>query len=286
MRLMADRRSHRKSSRRGKHSRRRSRTYAAAVPLSQRLGGLLGSQSSSRADSARTRSGVVSAGSRVLALLLALSMAAVLVWFFYDYRFFVYAIAVDGASSVSAEEVYQATGLEEMSVFYINRRKAADQVLARLIGVESASVSCALPARVQVNLQERLAAYSWQSGGYSYLVDKDGLVFCLDDGSHQALVSIEDRDSAPLGIGDRVDAGVLRTVQQLSALLPEATRFQYSENMGVSLTGEQGLAIYFGDEQDLHTKVASVEAILREMASRENSAQLIDVRFVGSPYYR
>jgi cell division septal protein FtsQ len=286
MKLMADRGSRRKSSRPGKRSRRRSRTYAAAVPLSQRLGGLLRTHPSAAADSDRTRSDVASAGSRVLSLLLALSMTGVLVWFFWDYRFFVYAIAVDGAGSVNVEEVYQATGLEEMSVFYINCSKAADQVLERLTAVESASVSCALPARVQVNLQERLAAYGWQSGGYSYLVDEEGLVFRLDDGSRQDLVSIEDQDGTPLGIGDRVDAGVLRMVQQLSTLLPEATRFQYSEDVGVSLTREQGLVIYFGDERDLHTKVASAEAILREIASTGDSAQLIDVRFVGSPYYR
>jgi len=286
MKLTANRRSRRNVKRHSKHSRRRSRTYAVAVPLTQRMGELIGRRSSSGKDSAHAQSDLAGTASRVLALLLALSMVGVLIWFFVDYRFFVYSIAVHGTSSVTPGDVYQATGLNEMSIFYINRAKAAEQVLDKLIAVQSTSVSCALPARVDVKLQERVAAYSWQSGGNAYLVDQEGLVLRLDDGLRPDRVTIQHQDGGQLDVGDRVDTGILRTVQQLNALLPQTTRFQYSEAMGISLAGEQGLVIHIGDGQDLHTKVASIEAILREIVSTGDSAQLIDVRFVDSPYYR
>ncbi len=287
MKLMSNSRPRRKPSRRSKVRRRhRSRHYATAVPLTRRLGGLLRGQASSDKAPARSASNVASAGSRVLASLLALSMAGLLIWFFADYRFFVYAIEVDGAALESAEQVYQASGLHEMSIFYVNRMTVADKVRAGLLAVEDADVSCALPARVQVKVQERLVAYQWRSGGYAYLVDEEGLVLGPDDGARQALPVIQDQDDGPLAPGDRVDLGVVRTIQQLCALLPEATVFQYSEATGVSLTGQQGLVIHFGDDQNLQTKVANMKAMLREIASRGDSAQFIDVRFVGGPYYR
>lgn len=286
MKLTTDRRSRSKASRHSKHRRRTSRTYATAVPLAQRPGGLLGSQSSPGTALARPLSGVASAGSRVLAFLLALSMTGALVWFFMDYRFFVYGIAVDDAGLVSAEDVYHATGLDEMSIFYVNRARAADQVCERLPAVERASVSCTLPARVEVKVWERLGAYRWYSGGYTYLVDKEGRVLGLDDGLHQDVIAIYAQDNGPLTIGDRVDPSVLKTVHLLCALLPEADVFQYSEAMGVSLSGEGGLTVYFGDEQDLQAKVGGMKAMLREIADKGDSAQFIDVRFVSSPYYR
>ncbi len=287
MKLRSDSRSRRQSSRRGRSRRRRaSRTYATAVPLTQRLGGLLAGQSLPRTASARLRPGLASIGSRLLALFLALGMSGVLIWFFVDYRFFVYTTAVFGADLTSAEDIYQASGLDEMSIFYVNRRKAADQICDSLIAVQSASISCALPARVQVGVRERPAAYRWHSGVHVYLVDEDGLVLRLDDGLHEDLVTIENRDGGPLAIGDRVEPGVLRTVRQLRALLPEATVFQYSEAKGVSLTAAQGTVINFGDGRDLQAKVACVKAIQGETANAGQSAQFIDVRFVASPYYR
>jgi cell division septal protein FtsQ len=287
MKLITNSRSRRKSNRRSKpHRRRNSHTYATAVPLTQRMGGLLRGRSSSHSASARPLSGVASVGSRALALLLALSMTGVLVWFFVDFRFFIYALDVKGADLVSTEDVYLATGLHELSVFYVNRAKAADRVRDSLIAVESANVSCTLPARVQITVQEKMVAYTWQSGGLGYLVDDQGLVVGPNVGLLEGLVMIQDLDGGPLAAGTHVEPTVLRTVHELVTLLPEATVFQYSEAMGISLTGEEGLEIYFGDACDLPAKVASMKTMLREITNAGDTAQFIDVRFVDSPYYR
>jgi cell division septal protein FtsQ len=287
MKLKADSRSRRQPNRRSRRSRRRrSRTYATAVPLTERLGGLLGSRPSSRRASARSLSGVASAGSRVLALLLALSMVGVLIWFFVDYRFFVYSVSVEGTDLVSAENVYQASALDELSVFYVNRMKAADRVRDTLTAIESASVKCVLPAHVQVRVRERVVAYQWHSGGYAHLVDEEGVVLGLDGSLDQDLIAIHDRDGGPLVAGDQIDADVLRAVRQLRALLPEARVFEYSGATGITLTAEQGMVIHFGDGRDVQTKVASMKALLGKIASAGDTAQFIDVRFVDSPYYR
>jgi len=287
MKLATNKPSSRKSNRRSTaRRRRRTRSYATSVPLVQQLGGLFGGRSVSRKASTRTASGWAGTASRVLAFLLAVSTLGLLVWFFADYRFFVYAAEIGGAETVSAGDVYQAAGLHEMSVFYVNRAKAAEQICGRLLAVESATVSCAVPARVQVAIQEKRVAYRWHIGGQAYLVDEDGLVLGLDDGVHQGAIAIHDGDGDALAAGDMVDANVLRAVREVCAMLPETKVLQYSEAMGVSISLAQGPTVYLGDGRDMPAKLATMRAMLREVSSSGQSVDLIDVRFVGSPYYR
>jgi cell division septal protein FtsQ len=213
-------------------------------------------------------------------------MAAILIWLFVDYRFFLYSIAVEGTRLVSAEEVYQASSLDELSVFYVNRAETADRICNELPAIEGATVRCVLPGRVEVRIQERIVAYQWHSGGYAHLVDEEGVVLGLAGGSDQDLIPILDRDGGPLVAGDQVDRKVLQAVHELRAMLPETTVFEYSEETGISLTTEQGVAIHFGDGRDVPTKVASVRALLGKIAAAGDTVRVIDVRFVGSPYYR
>jgi hypothetical protein len=117
-------------------------------------------------------------------------------------------------------------------------------------------------------------------------VDGEGKVLKVDDGSHEGLISIRDLDDRPLEPGDQVDRVALRTAQHLHSLLPEVTGFEFSRDKGISLVDVRGWRIYFGDDQSVSEKVASMHAVLQKIADRRDSVQVIDVRFVGSPFYR
>ena len=77
----------------------------------------------------------------------------------------------------------------------------------------------------------------------------------------------------------------LQTVEGLRRLLPEIKIFEYSDVKGISLHDARGWRIFFGDAQALPEKVASMHALLQRIASRGEPVELIDLRFVGSPYY-
>jgi hypothetical protein len=77
----------------------------------------------------------------------------------------------------------------------------------------------------------------------------------------------------------------LTTVERLHSLLPEIRAFEYSQEKGVSLYDARGWRIFFGDDRALAEKVASMRALLQKIASRGETVKLIDLRFVGSPYY-
>jgi len=223
--------------------------------------------------------------SQALALLIVLSMFTLLVWFFVDTRFFVYEAEVQGNALVSADDVYRASGLDTMSIFYVNRSQVAESIHHQVLGVAEVQVDCQLPSRVHIRIHEQDVHFVWRTMGTAFLVDGEGRVLKVDDGSHEGLLSIRDLDDRPLEPGDRVSQVALNAVSLLHSLLPEVGGFEYSRAKGVSLFDARGWRMYFGDDQALEKKVANMHAVLQKIARSGDPVKFIDLRFVGSPYY-
>jgi len=259
--------------------RQRRRTFDFVIPASLRLG----KDRSSRRRSRTGAKGIVV--SRVLAGTLLLVMTVLLAWFFLDMRFYVSAAQIQGTALIDAEEVYRASGLDGYSIFYINRAQVTKRICTEVPGIEQVHVDCQLPDRLLIRIEERNVRFIWHAAGTAFLVDGTGRLLQIDDGSHAGLVSVQDLDERPLQLGDQVDVVALRSVEGLHSLLPEIRTFEYSQAKGVSLFDARGWRVYFGDDQLLPQKVASMHAILQKIASRDEPVRLIDLRFVGSPYY-
>jgi cell division septal protein FtsQ len=268
--------------------RRRKRTFEHVVPLSVREGSQGGGVSSrSRAGVAsRMRSRAVGwTWSRVLALLIAVTMAALVVWFFADPSFYVYEAQVEGTALVSEDAVYRASGLDTLSIFYVSRSVAAEDIARQVLGVIAARVDCQLPGQVRIRIREQDVRFLWRTAGAAFLVDGGGQVLKVDDGTHHGLISISDLNDGSLKPGDQVDRAALNAARQLSSLLPEVSDFEYSQHKGISVLDARGWRLYFGDDRSLEQKVASMRALLHKIQSEGVSVKYIDLRFVGSPYY-
>ena len=232
--------------------------------------------------------------SRAAALMLLCAMMALLIWFFVDERFYVYAAEVRGNSLVSAEEVYRAGGLHSMSIFYIDRQQVAQDIEHRVPSVAQVRVQCQLPGRVSVQIREQDVRYLWRSADMAFLVDGEGRILKVDDGyslaggdgAHAGLAAIQDLDNRQLRPGDQVDRVALNAAGRLHALLPEVQAFEYSAAKGISLSDARGWRVYFGDDQELVEKVATLQALLLKLAQEHKSVKVIDLRFVQSPCYQ
>jgi cell division septal protein FtsQ len=216
--------------------------------------------------------------SRAMALFLAGVMMALLVWFFVDERFYVYAAEVRGNSLVSADEVYGASGLHTMSIFYIDRQKVARAIAHQLPSVTQVRVQCQLPGRVSIHVREEDVRCIWRLADAAFLADAEGRILKLDDGAHVGLVVVQDLD--------KVDCVALNAAGRLHSLLPQVQVFEYSKARGVSLSDARGWRVYFGDDQRLAEKVATLQALLLKLEQEHKSAKVIDLRFAGSPYYQ
>ena len=224
--------------------------------------------------------------SRAIALVVLVAMIALLLWFFVDDRFYVFAAEVEGNTLVSAEEVYRQGGLHGMSIFYIEPRQVVQGIRNGIPSVSQVRVQCLLPARVLVQIREGDVRYVWRGASAAFLVDGEGRVLKVDDGTHPELLVIQDLDNRQVSPGNQVDRVALNAVARLHSLLPEVRAFEYSAAMGISLSDARGWRVYFGDDQDLADKVATLQALVAKFARENATVSEIDLRFPESISYR
>jgi cell division septal protein FtsQ len=172
-----------------------------------------------------------------------------------------------------------------MSIFYVNPTRTAERILRSLPAVAHAAVQCRWPNRVSIQIEERGARYAWETAGGQFLLDGQGRVVRLDDGSGEGLVLIRDLDREPVQIGDDVDQAPLRTAAQLRLLLPQVQSLEYSRDKGLSFVEEHGWRVFVGDDQDLQQKVATFRTVVQHLEARGASARFIDVRYEGCAHY-
>ena len=211
-------------------------------------------------------------------------LAALGYWLFLTDDFYVYEITVQGNHLVSADEIFAASGLYGLSIFWVNPQRIADTV-AGLPGILSAEVHCALPDRVTITVVEREPQVVWQRAGTRWLVDEQGTVLTAQTESGGGLV-IEDQDGRPLHPGDRVDAAAVAGALQLQELLPELSAVRYTPQTGLSFRHSLGCDIYLGSGTDMAEKVAIMQALVEQLAASGKHPEYIDLRFKGSPCYK
>jgi cell division septal protein FtsQ len=223
--------------------------------------------------------------SRLVSAALAIACLGLLAWFWIDADFYVYAAEVEGSSQLPPGEILRASGVHGYSVFHVDGARVAERVMSEYPSIEWVGVECQLPGRVLIRVEESEARFVWSDGLASYAVDSRGYVLPLRLEPREGLISIRDLDARPVGPSDRVPLVALRAAEELHQLLPEAYAFEYSDERGISLRDARGWVIHFGDSESLALKVASMYAVLQDVADKGRSIRFIDLRFAGTPYY-
>ena len=229
-------------------------------------------------------------GGKALGFLLLLALGWLTYQLFVMEAFYVYEARVVGNQLVPAEEIYQNSGLEGMSIFWINPTQV-EATIVSLQNIKEARVHCGLPDRVTIEVAERQPQVIWQIGATvpqgekRYWIDEEGTVLPARGELTEATV-IVDLDERPVQPGDRVDPQVIAGAQKLRSLLPELTTVQYASHTGISFQSEQGWPVYLGQGEDIEQKVAIMKALFQEIAAKGVHPQFIDLRFKGSPYYK
>ena len=221
-------------------------------------------------------------GGTVLSLLLLAALGLLISQFFTTHRFYVYEVEVQGNQFIDTNEIYNASGLHEFSIFWINTEQV-EAAISSLPGLKEARVTCRLPNRVRIEVVERRTQIIWQRGEARYGVDDRGTMLPLE-GELEGMLLIQDLTTGPLEVGDRIDPEVVRSALELQQFLPEAAAFQYSEDRGLSFY-QEGCPIYFGTG-DMAEKVAIMNTLLQELASEGIQPEYVDLRFKESPCYK
>jgi cell division septal protein FtsQ len=222
--------------------------------------------------------------SRLVAALLLVLLGWVVYTLFTSANFYVYGAQVQGNTAATAEEVYAASGLEGLSVFWVDPAAIAERVQT-LPNVKSAHVKVRLPAQVIIAVEERVPELVWQTGEARWWVDAEGTILApravLSD-----TLTIVDSDAQPLSPGQTLDLSIIEAAHSLRRLLPELRVMHYSHATGISFKTVEDWSVFLGDAQNMDAKLTILVALRKDLLARGVVPEFIDVRFVERPFYK
>ncbi len=218
----------------------------------------------------------------VLSLLLLAALVFLASQFFTTDRFYVYEAEVRGNQFIGQDEIYEASDLHELSMFWIHSERV-EAAISNLPGIKEATVACRLPNRVTIEVVEHQVQIIWQRGEARYGVDDRGHILPLQ-GDLETMLVIQDQTPGPLEVGDHVDYRAVRSALELRRLFPEITVLEYSEHQGL-IFHQENYPVYLG-AGDTAEKMAILDALLQDFAFRGIQPQYVDLRFKESPSYK
>jgi cell division protein FtsQ len=226
---------------------------------------------------------------KITAACLLLAALALLYHLLSSGSYYASEVTVTGNQLVSARQIVDLAAVSGVHILWVNGRQAADRV-RMLPAVESADVRPLFPHRVAIQIEERVPVAEWQTATSTWLVDRVGHVIGpAARGSD--LVRVRENRSSGAQAPDSVPAEAVRAATALRELLPPAWQpvdgtFDYAPDSGVSVGTRVGWRVRYGDDSDPALKVATFEALAAEIQRAGARVELVDVRFVGRPYYR
>lgn len=174
-------------------------------------------------------------------------------------------VQVDGASTMPAELVREAAGIQDGRSLLRVDVDAARGAVAELPQVESVTVTRGWPSRVVITLVERTPLAVVGEAGRRSLVDERGVLFDSVTGEAPAgVVPLSVRDPGP---DDEATLAALAAI----AALPEAVREQVAEVSALDadaivLTLDDGTVVHWGGADESGTKAETLAALLATFA--------------------
>jgi cell division protein FtsQ len=223
-------------------------------------------------------------GARLLSGLLLLCLLGGIYFIFTSDIFYVYGATVTGTQLLSPGQIYAISGLDGISVFWINPEHIA-RLVESLPEVRQARVETVLPNQVVIIIEERRPVALWQSGDTRLWVSADGVLLPAHGDLPNAFL-IVDADGQAVRPGDHIEAGFLTAALGLRELMPERAVIQFTRAWGISFQSSEGWRVYLGSGDDMAAKLAVLRALRQDILSRGEHLQFVDLRFPDRPYYR
>jgi len=262
----------------------------------------------------------------MISLVVLIGLIWILCEFFISYAFYVYDADVQGNRLLSAERIYQASGIDGYSIFWI-QPEIVEASLEALPYVRAATVRCWLPNRVQILVEEREPVILWQVGGKALWVDQEGRAM-EPLTSLPGLVRVEDATGEAADADGNMNPEIVDGVQHIRQLLSRVDVFYYNRAYGLQFVTPEGVQVYLGDGQpapgltarpvldvrpgtglgqadvpelnsgthreaqghrgtgDMVYKVQLFDAVWREIGEEGRKVHLIDLRYKDGPYIR
>lgn len=193
--------------------------------------------------------------------------------------FYVYRARIQGNRILSAAEIYAASQVDGLSVFWIDPEEVAANVEA-LPNVKQAYVHLTLPANLIIEVEERQPEIIWQTGEEMWWIDNEGLFVPPreEGGAENNRLRIIDQEVRAIQPNDRIDLGIVRGAQIIHEHKPEVKTLYYSQQYGLTYMTPEGWPIYVGKKENIRAKLRVADSVYADLAARQVSPLFIDVR--------
>jgi hypothetical protein len=225
-------------------------------------------------------------GFRAWRLVSGAILAAVLAMFtvlFSSNAFYVHAVSVAGLDSMTAEEVYQLSGVADMHLFWVDAAAVREALLrSPTIAEAEVSVGWEQPL-VRVAITERAPVLVWEQGGVPVWVDLHGRIMRSRSDTSTLLCVVADEGDGPPESAIAVE--VVNGAVQLHALIPEQNTLRYHPVYGLGYNDPRGWEVWFGTGLEMREKVVVYTAIAADLTARGERPRVIDVTDPDTPFW-
>ena len=227
----------------------------------------------------------VRVGWRLVSLVVVLLFGALLGYAVIEPSFFVHSIELVYTDFIPGDEIYRASGVHGLNIFWVNPNDVAANIQA-VPGVRQVAVEVDWPATVYVEVEEKEPVLLWQQGGQHVWVDETGKTFLAREQLDWLLPVIVDDAAAPLPTGARIPMDVVTGARQLKQLRPNIELLHYDIGQGLSYQDGRDWRGFFGTGNNMAMKLLVYETLIEKLIARGIWPKTISVVDPGNPFHR
>ena len=193
--------------------------------------------------------------------------------------FYVYKAEIQGNRILTAQEIYAASKVNSLSIFWINPEEVTANVEA-LPNIKTAQITLTLPANLTIEVEERQPEVLWQTGDTTWWVDIEGMFVPpreeIDIDKNR--LRIIDGDGKTIQVNDRIDLAIIRSAQIIHEHKPEVRDILYTQQYGLAYNTPEGWLVYLGKSIDIPAKLLVADALRADLLARQIRPIFIDIR--------
>ena len=221
---------------------------------------------------------------RLLSGSTVLAVALISVWIGFSDTFYVRRPVVTGNLRVPAQSIVAGSRIAGMHVLWLNTKETEVTLLREVPQLESAHMSCRLPADCSIAVSEREPLLAWRWGQAVVWIDRAGVAFPAQ-GDAPDLLTVESIDAPAPVPGQKIDQKLMSAIVSASVELPDVGRYRYTLARGLEFDDPKGYPVYLGAGANMQDRATVWRALRDDLSRREIVPAYIDVRFPLAPYY-
>jgi cell division protein FtsQ len=196
-------------------------------------------------------------------------------------------VEVHGNELVSTRAIVERANLHGERMFTADLAAAQRSVYAIPV-LSSVQVERKWPDTIVVRVEERQPWGTWEQGGVSYTIDREGVVISSTEPPPPGSPVIVSSEIGSRQLGDRVDYQAVDAAAEIYELLPQelgttVTEVAFLSGKGVQVTTGNGQVALFGDSSGIAYKLAVWAAVSTAARADGIEYSVIDLRYGNRP---